>query len=175
VSPIGLLLVLLALAGFGPVAAPDATATLPPASAGLTAVAEAFVRFARGEADSPPADTPIELLVAGRVAKTIGGAEVLDPANWRICGEFELYAGRTCPFSALDLVASSSRGVVVTSAAPSHPCMHAPPPPSRLTNAYRTVTVTGRGSPTCVDYFAVQLFVNDVGQVVAVNLVMSEP
>lgn len=79
-----------------------------------------------------------------------------------------------CPYSALRLIAGSAHGVVVTSAAPSHPCMHAPPPPARL-SVYRAVTVTGRGSPTCVDYFAVQLFVNDVGQVAAVNLVMSEP
>lgn len=79
----------------------------------------------------------------------------------------------TCPYSALRLIAGSAHGVVITSAAPSHPCMHAPPP-ARL-SVYRAVTVTGRGSPTCVEYFAVQLFVNDVGQVAAVNLVMSEP
>ena len=173
-SPIGLLLVVLALAGFGPIVAPDATASLPRASPGLTAVAEGFVRFANGEADSPPIDTPVELFVAGRFAKTLSGEDVLNRAKWRICGDFAGYAARTCPFSALDLVAGAANGVVMTSAAPSHPCMHAPPPPSRL-SVYRAVTVTGRGSPTCVDYFAVQLFVNDVGQVVAVNLVMSEP
>lgn len=170
-TPVAWLFVVLSLVGLVP---PAPSSGLPPASPSLTRVAEGFLRFARDAIGSPPSDTPVELLLGHRPVATISGAEVLDPASWRVCTSFGGYAGRVCPFSAVEVLADHPGTVVTTSAKPRHSCLHADPPPRRLA-AYRSVVLTGAEEMSCMDYFAVQLFVNDVGQVIAVDLVLTEP
>ncbi|GGO73941.1 hypothetical protein GCM10012276_20760 [Nocardioides deserti] len=150
---------------------PEPGLDLPPAPAELERVARAFLRFARGRV-GPPVDTPVELYLGGRFVRTLPNAEASDRAAWAVCPEGGSYAGRTCPFSAVDRLAGTPR-VAVSSEEPRHPCAHPVPLPGA--GPGRSVTLQPDVSLTCVDWFAVQLVVNDVGQVTTVNLVHAEP
>jgi hypothetical protein len=148
---------------------------LPPADEVAAPVAELFAKFARGDQPGgPPVMTPVDLYLANRFLKTIPEAEANDRDAWRGCPEGGSYAGRTCPFSWVDPIADHQGRLAITSAAPEHPCAHPGPLPAEL-EAYHAVTLTPDESLDCTSYWAVQLFVNDVGQVVAANLVWAEP
>ncbi|MBC9732447.1 PASTA domain-containing protein [Nocardioides marmotae] len=144
---------------------------LPPAPAELDRVARLFLRFARGEGP-PPVDTPVDLYLGGRFVETVPTTDTLDRAAWEVCPEGGSYAGATCPFSVLEPLAGSPR-VAVTSRDPQHPCAHPSPLPGAVEG--RSVTLQPDEALACPSWFAVQLLVNDVGQVTAVNLVHSEP
>lgn len=150
---------------------PEPRLHLPPAPAELERVARTFLRFARGRV-GPPVDTPVELHLGGRFVRTLANAEAGDRAAWAVCPDGGSYAGRTCPFSAVDRLAGTTR-VAVSSEEPQHPCAHPVPLPGA--GPGRSVTLQPDASLTCVDWFAVQLVVNDVGQVTTVNLVHAEP
>lgn len=144
---------------------------LPAAPPELQRVADAFLRFATGESDHPPADTPIDLRLGGHLVTTLATSETADRRAWRICPEGGSYAGWLCPFSAVELLDAHRRAVVATVQQPQHPCAHPARPPA----VDRTVTLTPREPQSCTSYFGVQLHVNEVGQVTAVDLVMAEP
>ncbi|MDN4172335.1 PASTA domain-containing protein [Nocardioides sp. SOB77] len=144
---------------------------LPPAPDDLDRVARAFLRFARGEG-TPPVDTPVDLYLGGRFVETLASAETGDRAAWEVCPEGGSYAGATCPFSALELLGETPR-VAVTSPRPEHPCAHPSPLPGAA--AGRSVILQPDEALACPSWFAVQLRVNEVGQVTAVDLVRSEP
>lgn len=135
---------------------------LPPAAVDLRGVAERFVAFARdlsGE-HGLPADTPVELFLDGAPATVIPSAALGDRGAWQ---------GALSPF------VNYPGPIAATSEPPAHPCLRREAAlPDRL-DAYRTVTLTPEESRDCTSYFAMQLFVNDVGQVVAADLVRSEP
>jgi hypothetical protein len=156
--------------------APEAASLdLPPADEVAAPVAELFARFARGERPphGPPVDTPVDLYLGNRYLATLPAARARDPEAWEGCLEGG-YAGRTCPFSWTRPIADYAGSLAITSAAPEHPCAHPGPLPAEL-EAYHAVTLTPDESLDCTSYWAVQLFVNDVGQVVAANLVWAEP
>lgn len=162
-----------------PTAPPATAAETPPATPApillmppdLDRVASAFVRFATGRNAYPPADTPITLYLGGRPVTTLAGRDVGDRTAWRICPEGGSYAGALCPFSALDLLVEHEGELAVTTERLEHPCAH----PTRPRVVGHSVTLTPREPQTCVSYFAVELHVNDVGQVTDVDLVMAEP
>lgn len=140
-------------------------------TADLHRVGELFLRFARSPRIGPPADTPIELYVGGRRARTIPGGRLDDPAAWRTCPAGGSAAGAPCPFSPLDALRSYPGVIAVTVAPPEHPCLDE----DDVRAAPRTVTLTPAAPQTCTSYFAVRLHVNDVGQVTEVDLVHAEP
>jgi hypothetical protein len=150
---------------------PTAPATTPPPSApaDLERVARYFLAFARGESDYPPADTPVELSLSAHVWKTLPTGQLGDRRAWRVCPDGGTYAGRVCPFSAPDVIREYDGPVTITDRPLRHPCVPAP----AMTAA--GVTITPDAATSCLDYWAVQLAVNDVGQVTGVNLVQAEP
>jgi hypothetical protein len=122
-----------------------------------------------------PADTPIDLYVGGVLAKTIPSEQQGDQSAWQGCPDGgDHYAARDCPISALAPLSDWAGRIAITSEAPSHPCAHPAKLPSSLL-AYGDVTLTPDAGLDCTSYFAVQLFVNDVGQIVAANVVWAEP
>jgi hypothetical protein len=145
---------------------------LPPADHTRDRAARAFLRFAR-HGGHPPIDTPVRLYLGGWLIDTLPASRAADPRAWRVCPEAGAYAARTCPLSAVDALRDHIGPVAVTSRLPLHPCVHRGSIPGAT--ADRAVTLTPDETLTCVDYVAVQLMVNDVGQVTAVNLVLSEP
>jgi hypothetical protein len=144
-------------------------------SADLQNVAERFLGFARGERDGVPADAPVDLYVGGVLVKTIPSDRQSDRRAWEGCphgADFD--AGRDCPISAIDALAEWPGEIAITTHPPRHPCAHPTRPPSSL-SAYGSVTLTPDADLDCTNYVSVQLFVNDVAQIVAVNVVVSEP
>lgn len=137
----------------------------------LDRVAELFVLFARGERDTPPSDTPVTLFLGGREQRVLPGHELADRERWRLCPAEGAYAGRSCPFSAPEVIGRHVGPLAVTSVAPGHACAS----PAAVPGGPHTVTITPDEALDCTSYWAVQLQVNDVAQVVGVNLVWAEP
>ncbi|CAN5169814.1 hypothetical protein BH09ACT12_BH09ACT12_16010 [soil metagenome] len=146
---------------------------LPAVTADLERVGRRFVDFAR-EGGSPPADAPVELFIGGKLYRTIASDRFDEPEAWQACPGGVGYAGRSCPISALTELVDYPGPIAITSDPPTHPCAHPTAPPERLA-AYRSMTLTPDEDRDCSSWFGIQLFVNDVDQVVAVNVVLSEP
>jgi hypothetical protein len=133
-----------------------------------------FVDFARGNSDSLPIDTPVALYLGHQRVATTGDGDSSVRASWRVCRQ---YAGRICPFSALDTLASYDGPLRLAD----HPATPAPclatlvPTPPTDAGGTHVAVVLPAGTTTCLDGFEVDVYSNDVGQIVAVDLVLSEP
>jgi len=150
---------------------------LPPAAADLRRIGGLFVDFARGTEpahEGPPADTPVELFIGGVLARVIPTARMADRHEWRACPGGIGYAARSCPVSPLTPFREYPGPIAMTTEPPAHVCAHPTALPESL-DVYRSVTLTPDEGRDCTSYFGVQLFVNDVGQIVAVSLVLSDP
>lgn len=137
----------------------------------LRRVADLFVAFARGAQDTPPSAAPVTLYLGGAEQRVLPGRALDDRARWELCPPEGHYAARTCPFSAVAVIRGHPGPLAVTSARPAHSCAS----PARLRGGPNTVTITPDESLDCTSYWAVQLLVNDVAQVVGVDLVWAEP
>jgi hypothetical protein len=131
------------------------------------------VAFARGDRVAAPVSSRLILLLGNRPIATIDGRTAGDSTSWEVCPEAGYYAARSCPFSSLQPLRDIPGPVAVSSTAPSHPCANPTTLPSRF-RALQNITLTPDTELTCVDYVAVQLFV-ERGQIVAVNLIWAEP
>lgn len=150
---------------------------LPPASQELQDIGDRFVAFARDAASGPegiPADTPVQFYIGGRLAKVVPSTRLSERHVWHGCPGEIGYAGRTCPVSLWEPFVEYPGPIAMTTLEPAHSCVHGWTLPANL-DAYRSVTLTPDEDRDCTSYFAVELFVNDVHQIVAINLVMSEP
>jgi len=146
-----------------------------PATADLQRVATAFVRFARGRSPAPPADTPVALLLGGVRTRAVAGEAQLTPRAWASCPAGGYYAGRTCPISSIRAIVDHAGPLALLAQRPEHSCAHPRPVTPEEVGATRSVTITPDELLDCTSFWAVELLVNDVGQVVAVNTVLAEP
>ena len=176
------LLVVAACAESDPRPAVEQPATSPATAAPTAAVdldrgAEDLVRFARGELATPPADNPVRVYLGGRLLHTIPSAHLADRSQWEgLCPEGGSYAARTCPFSVLRPMAEAAGRVMrFRTQRAEHPCAHPTPLRPAEVGASLIVTVVPDPTGSCVDWVAVELFVNDLSQVVATNVVWAEP
>lgn len=134
-------------------------------------VTQLFVDFALGIADTPPADTPIDLFLGQRPVATVESDDSRDA--WTICPDSGAYAGG-CPFSPLDVIAEAS-ALRATPFSPDLVCARSERAPDAL-RGYDHVAITPVPQGACAaGQWVVDLYVNDVGQVVAVNLTHGEP
>ncbi len=150
---------------------------LPSASQELQSIGRLFVDFARDAESGPdgiPADTPVDFYIGGRLAKVVPSSRLSDRHNWQGCPGDIGYAGRDCPISLFTPFVAYPGPIAMTNQEPAHPCVHGWKLPAAL-DVYRSVTLTPDENRDCTSYFAVQLFVNDVHQIVAINLVLSDP
>ena len=146
---------------------------LPRAAADLAAVGERFVRFAREPGADAPAETAVKLYLGGRLLHTIPAARAqMRPSYGWLCPGRRGYAGWTCPFSAVTMLVRYPGPIAVTSQPPSGPCLAGT---TIGQSRDRAVILTPDESRTCLDYFAVELRVDDRGQVTAVNLIVPGP
>jgi hypothetical protein len=146
-----------------------------PATADLQRVATAFVRFARGRSQAPPADTPVTLLLGGVRTKVISSEAQLTRRRWASCPVGGLYAGRTCPISPIRTIVQHPGPLAFLAQRPEHSCAHPRPVTPEAVGATKSVTITPDEELDCTSFWAVELLVNDVDQVVAVNTVWAEP
>lgn len=141
----------------------------------LRKVAGRFVRFARGNAEGPPADTPIILMLGGGRTKMLAGERQHRVRAWGSCPGGGSYAGWTCPINPVRLLRNPVGPLAYLAEPPDHPCAHPQPATPAEVGASRSVSITPDEGRDCTSFWTVQLFVDDVGQVVAVNTVLSEP
>jgi hypothetical protein len=141
----------------------------------LVRVAQTFVRFAEGELRGPPSMTPVEVYVGGIRARTIEAPDQEDRSQWGgLCPQPGGYAGWSCPFSIIEPLRHGAGTTYVVGHA-EHPCAHPSPIEPAEVGATHVVSAVPRTRGDCTSWASVELFVNDVAQVVAVNLVLAEP
>lgn len=164
---------------------PSAPESSPPptttssASASPVVPAEATARalrsFARGGGERPPLAAQVDLYLGNAFTGVVARARAGDPKAWATCTEVGDYAGRACPLSPLDVLAGHRRVAYVD--APDSTCLqtYGPVPPD-LRKLHQVAIVPAAGSvDSCIDDFAVQLFSDEDGALVAVSLLMGEP
>jgi hypothetical protein len=141
---------------------------------GPRAYAYLFSRFAhRPSVRNAPFDTPVSLGLGGRYVRTLDGDDRVDPQKWRL--SLRGYAEASGTISALRLLLDNARDAHVSNRPPP-PCAVHTDPGLRLTGGGRLVRIQPRLRATsCIEWWSVDLFVNDVGQVVGVNVNLGAP
>ena len=157
---------------------PSPTLLAPPKDEDLVRVGQLFVRFAQGDSRLavPPIDTPVLLMVGGQPVKTVSSRDAIERSSWEgLCPEAGSYAGRTCPFSFLEPFKDARQPVTFSMEPAQHPCAHPTAVTPTDVGGSLLVTLVPNPRADCLAYVAVELYVNDVLQIVAANLVWSEP
>jgi hypothetical protein len=147
---------------------------LPPAEPALDAAGRAFVEFARGGAvDRHLLDTEVDLYLGGTLLHSIPPQRAVHRLSYGwLCPNYGSYSARVCPFSAVRAIATFPGPMAITGEPPGTPCGGGRFLHGRFD---RTVTLTPDEARSCVDYFAVELAIDDTGVLEAVNLIWSEP
>ena len=159
-----------------PSSAPPSESGSPaePAVAGQ-GLAEALRGFARSGADLPPVSDQVDLYLGNAFTGFVTRARSGDRRAWATCTEMGDYAGRACPLSPLDVLAEHRAVTYV--AKPDSTCLqtYGPVPPDLRKLSHVAIVPAPSSVDSCIDDFAVQLFSNDDGELVAVSLLMGEP
>lgn len=114
--------------------------------------------------------TPVELGLADRVIRTVPEADLSDPGSWQLPGP---YAGSPGPFSALELLAGSG-GQYRVDLGHGPTCDESPAPPAGVETS-RVLSVQPRSTDSCLEWWRIDLFVNEVGQVTGVIVKLPDP
>lgn len=152
------------------------------ASAGISvAGAENMVRAFLDFADQPSADAAERLPFADQVQLGLGrdlqqsrsATELADPSAWIIDEEY--FRAATGPFSALDM-AAGSQDTVVSVGEHTH-CASPPVPPPADVAALARISVQPDPEriDSCLQWWTVDFFVNETGDIEAVTLDFWEP
>ncbi len=164
-----------------------ACATSPPSPSATArqldadAIASALIDFARTRDVPSFADVPfatdVALALGGDVRLGRSADELLDPRAWLIDSGPDGFRERVGPFSALDVVAGA--GAVTTSTGRHGSCTAAeeplPPPPELSTLQVVSIQPDRRDVATCMQWWAVDIFVTDSGLIAGVDLDLGAP
>jgi hypothetical protein len=136
-------------------------------------IGQRFADFATGRSPTLPIDTPVRLYRGHHYVRTLSADLASDPHAWTVCGPGHL--GATCRLSTVETLASYAES--------GHGLRASPPPtggdPGFCLNAGgEAPTDTGgdhvialRPYPVgCIGTFEVDIYSNDVGEIVAVDL-----
>lgn len=141
----------------------NAISTTPDPERDAREVADRFIAFARGTSEGPPVDTPVRLFQDQVLVRTLSAAEAGLRASYQRCG------AQLCRFSAVQRI----RDVLEVPALRRSPdvpaCLAAPGTEltAKETGGSTSVLVSDVDAPCA---WGVQLWINDVGQVVALDL-----
>lgn len=147
----------------------------------LTPDEQAVVDSLRQFASDPTAQSHASVPFVDTVTLTLGpalafsrpGADLADPAEWSIdegAEGFRAYAG---PFSALDLLAQP-RDIAVT-AGPHDHCAGPPMPVHQDLEGRRQISIQPTDATSCLEWWVVDLFLTDSGEIAGVTLDLWEP
>jgi hypothetical protein len=144
-------------------------------------IAQAFAAFAddMGRNHFPPADAPfapqVALGIGNEYRKTITANEVTDPDQWRLT--VDGYATAHGSLSAPDEVdAVLDYTELTTDMSPSSCTVTlADAPPLALTGGGHPIRIRNTAARSCWEDRFVDLYVNDAGQIVGVNLTLGVP
>lgn len=145
-----------------------------PAAPGRRA-AETLREFARAGSDLPPVGDQVDLYLGNAFTGFVTRARSDDRRAWATCTEMGDYAGRACPLSPLDVLADHRAVAYV--AKPDSTCLqtYGPVPPDLRKLSHVAIVPAPGSVDSCIDDFAVQVFTNADGELVAVSLLMGEP
>lgn len=134
------------------------------------AIVDVLYEFAIGQGDSAPIAPRMSLGLGDDVIKQVDETDAYDKSTWQLPGP---YAGATGSFSALDYLADSD-GSYRVDLGYSSDCDDTIPPPQGLETS-RILSVQPRVFDGCRQWWRIDLFVNDIGQITAVLLNLREP
>lgn len=135
-------------------------------------IASGFYEFAQSAGRDPAPLAPgVSLGLGADVIRWVKGDDIVDPQSWRLPGPF---AGSAGPFSALDVVAGSN-GSYRLSVGPHARCAGPPIDPPPALRSLRQLSIQPRSPDSCLQWWSVDLFINDVGQIQAATLDLWEP
>ena len=147
-----------------------------------TTADEALITAFLAHALAPTAATADALPFADDVTLGLGTenltvkprSELADPAAWSL--DVEEYAGFGGPFSALDVVASDGNqpSVLITVGAHAH-CAGPPRPAPAGFGDLRRVSIQPEAATSCIEWWTVDFFISDLGEVHAVTLDLFGP
>ena len=136
-------------------------------------VAALFQSFARGEV-AYPWTGPVEVLMGGQEATSLTAEQAATPRAWRrLCNDAGTgYAMRECPIDVLSYVEGP---VTVGTEAVQEPCSRPHGLEPADVGATRRISLVADGGGSCLDYAALELYVDVESRVVAVNLLLGSP
>jgi beta-lactam-binding protein with PASTA domain len=135
-------------------------------------LAHQFDDFALGTGDLPPIGDEVDLYVGGAFTGFVTKDSATDRTAWETCTETGTYAGRDCPFSPLQVLRREG-GAVELVAGIGRTCLPTFDHPGAGIESADSVMIvpTNTGYGMCLG-FAVQLYVNDDGELIAVDLLL---
>ena len=140
--------------------------------AALIAMLEAFATVPRADNFAAlPLAAEVSLGLGPELIRTMDSAELVDPAAWVM--DIDLFRARSGTASALDLLAEDRPRRVVTG---DHLHCASPPvqPPAGLEDLTR-ISTQPTDATSCLEWFSIDVFVNDAGEIVAITLDLYEP
>lgn len=148
----------------------------PRSSAPSPSTADSLIEFARSPNEKtweavPFAET-VQLGLAGDLVVERSAEELRDPASWRLA--VSLFRGRSATVSALELIATE-QGMLRQSEGRHRHCVSPPVPPPASVARHRRIWVQPAAPDGCLDWWTVDAFVNEDGQIEAVTLDLFEP
>lgn len=153
---------------------PSPSPTPSPSTAPAADIGHAFRAFARG-GDLPPLADEVALYLGNAFTGSVTPRTARDRLAWATCTELGSYAAATCPLSPLTTL--QRHAAVSYAAKPQGLCLatYGPVPPDLRTLTRTTIVPRPDSIDTCAKNFAVQLFADDDGALVAVSLLLGEP
>jgi len=141
----------------------------------------AIVDTMREFASDPTTDLLTELPLTDSVTLTLGpqrarseaAADLADPASWVFGTEYDGFRAWVGPFSALDLLAQP-REVGITSGPRDH-CASPPMPVYENFVGLRQISIEPTDATSCLEWWAVDLFLTEDGKIAGVTLDLWEP
>lgn len=139
-------------------------------------VAEGFIELAKGRSSNVPWAEEVRYFISGEEVARLSAFEAAEAANWDGCPDAGFYAGRDCPVSPVDPVVSLDDGEHVFEAdVPAVFLCGVLDPPTDLDPAGVVVIRPPLDRRDCAREFAVSLYVDQQGDVIALDLVLAEP
>jgi|LULW01.1.fsa_nt_gb hypothetical protein len=153
-----------ASAASDPITTGNATTSARPGTPKFEAIG--LLAFAQHSSRVVYVDTPVRLFLNGDYVKTLNYPQVNKRKSYRVCA----------PGGGCDNAVTRLATVQMLSFRDRHsPCLDASAFMPARTGGTRQAVMQPRQSKPCEDNFAVQVWANDVGQMVAVNLVVRSP
>jgi hypothetical protein len=137
---------------------------------------DALVEFARSPADQTwsalPLTDEVRLGLGERLLERHSRRALRDPRAWKV--EAELFRASLGPFSALEVLAEYKLPLEYREGSYVR-CVSPPAPPPRAVGSLRRLSIQPRRWQSCLQWFAVDVFITDDGDVAAVTLDYFEP
>lgn len=134
-------------------------------------IADALTSFARAPTAGAFATLrfapTVRLALGPTTLRTVEGRQLVDPVAWRLDAD-DGYEGFAGPFSVLDTLAGAAAYDVTTGTHPRCAGVPAATPPE--VDGFRQVAIRPRDIEACIQWFAVDLFLDAEGSIAMVRL-----